>query len=339
MTKLLQRILPFLIIAVLLATVPVLRPGMLEDLLVPKDTADNPGGIGVTSSWEPLHAQGHDFWVTITPGNAFGFVDSNTPSISGEEKTDSVYVRFSEPDSLGRTGPVTACLDTSLFPETERESLPEYEPAAWHSDTYPFIEGEYLYNRCHLIAWQLSGSNDPRGLITGTRWLNAVSMAPFERMLSQYLYANEKTGARILYRVTPVYVDNELLCRGLLLEAASVPGSDGADPSSADPSSTGPISAGPEEPLRLCVFCPNIQPGVWIDYTAGANAPDGTITAETPPESTDAPLVLNLRTRKYHLKDCEKTASIYRRNLLPYYGTAQELLDAGFIPCSFCIGK
>lgn len=175
-------------------------------------------------------------------------VNGNIPYFQGDELAAGSVVEYSELDELGRCGPALALVSREGMPTGEREGIGQYKPSGWHTVRYDdLIDGKYLYNRCHLIGWQLTGENaEPRILITGTRYLNIKGMLPFENKVANYV---ERTGDSVLYRVSPVFQDDELVARGVLMEAQSV--GDGG------------------EGLRFCVYVYNVQPGVDIDYLTG----------------------------------------------------------------------
>ena len=182
-------------------------------------------------------------------GEAYTFINDNIPFFSDGEMEAEPYESFSELDELGRCGPAMAMLHESLMPSTERGDISEIKPTGWRQNFYDFVEGEAIYNRSHLIGYQLTGQNaNPQNLITGTRAMNADAMRPFEEDLAWYL---RRTGDKVLYRVTPVFYDDELLARGVLMEARSAGSGD--------------------EGMEFCIYCYNVQPGVVIDYETGKN--------------------------------------------------------------------
>lgn len=159
------------------------------------------------------------------------------------------FESYSELDELGRCGVAAACLGPETMPgdNEERGSIGMVKPSGWHTVTYDSVDGRYLYNRCHLIGWQLSGENaNERNLVTGTRWMNTESMLSVENEVADYI---RKTGNHVLYRATPVFNEAELVCRGVLIEALSL--EDGGDG------------------ISLSVWCSNEQPGIAIDYATG----------------------------------------------------------------------
>ena len=171
----------------------------------------------------------------------------NIPYFTESELSQDSSESFSPLDSLGRCGPAAATLGEDLMPTEPRGSIGMVKPSGWHTVKYDGIDGNYLYNRCHLIAYELSGENaNPQNLITGTRYMNVEGMLPYENETAGFI---RSTGMHVQYRVTPVFEGDDLVARGVLIEAESV--EDGG--------------AG----LRFCVYCYNVQPGVTIDYSDG----------------------------------------------------------------------
>ena len=166
---------------------------------------------------------------------------------------EGCFKKFSKLDSLGRTRKALACVGPESLGQGKRGDISRIHPAGWHQQRYGFIPGESLYNRCHLIAWSLCGENANRkNLLTGTRYLNETGMLPFEEQILDYI---RDTGNHVLYRVTPMYNEEELVCRGVRLEAQSVE----------------------DHGKTLCfhVYCYNLQPHVQIDYATGRNQASG----------------------------------------------------------------
>lgn len=166
---------------------------------------------------------------------------------------EGCFKKFSKLDSLGRTRKALACVGPESLGQGKRGDISRIHPAGWHQQRYDFIPGQSLYNRCHLIAWSLCGENANRkNLLTGTRYLNETGMLPFEEQILGYI---RDTGNHVLYRVTPMYNEEELVCRGVRLEAQSVE----------------------DHGKALCfhVYCYNLQPHVQIDYTTGRNQASG----------------------------------------------------------------
>ena len=177
-------------------------------------------------------------------------VNGGVPAFAEDDLKTEYFQKFSDVDSKGRCGAALACVDKQHMPEGEREEIDTIKPSGWKGGKYDFIDnGGFLYNRCHMIGWQLTGENaEARNLITGTRYFNVEGMLPYENQVAHYV---RKTGNHVLYRVTPIFVGEELLCRGVQLEAESVEDKG--------------------EGLMFNVFCYNVQPGVEIDYLTGEN--------------------------------------------------------------------
>lgn len=182
-------------------------------------------------------------------GEPYVFINDNIPNFDLSEMTTVSFENYSELDFLGRCGVAYANLSLDTMPTEERGKIGMVKPSGWQISKYDFIDGKYLYNRCHLIGYQLSGENaNELNLITGTRYLNVQGMLPFENQVAKYI---KKTGNHVLYRVTPVFYDYNLLCDGVEIEAYSVE-DDG-------------------DGICFNVFCYNVQPGVIIDYATGEN--------------------------------------------------------------------
>jgi len=185
----------------------------------------------------------------VYDGAPFAAVNENVPSFTQEELTTESFASYSPLDLLGRCTVVQACLGRDLMPTEPRGDISMIHPTGWEQNFYEFVDGEAVYNRCHLIGFQLTGENaNERNLLTGTRYMNTEGMLPFENLVADYI---RETGNHVLYRVTPVFEGTELLARGVQMEALSV--EDGGD--------------------GVCfnVYCFNVQPGVDIDYATGEN--------------------------------------------------------------------
>ena len=247
-------------------------------------------------------------------GEVYVVLDDNEPGFTAEDATTIAFESYSPLDELDRCGVAYACLGLETLPTEERGDIHEIHPTGWHRDTYDFIEGELLYNRSHLIAFQLSGENaNERNLITGTRFFNAEGMLPFEEMVGDYI---RQTGNHVLYRVTPVFVGEELVARGAQMEALSM--EDGG--------------AG----VRFNVYIYNVQPGVEIDYLTG----DNWLASETGDDAGDAApaqnYVLNVNSRRFHEPDCPSVADISPENRDEVYMSRDELVEMGYEPCGAC---
>ena len=245
-------------------------------------------------------------------GEPYVVVNDNQPLFGEDDYTADAYEAYSSLDWLGRCGPAYACLGVELMPDEERESLSSVTPTGWINVEY---DGEYLYNRCHLIGFQLTGENaNERNLITGTRYMNVEGMLPFENLVADYLRETEN---HVLYRVTPVFEGGNLVASGVRMEAASV--EDGG------------------EDLCFHVYVYNVQPGVVIDYATGESWQED---APAPTTDTAAPVegryVLNTNSMRFHLPDCSGVESMKPENRLDYTGSREALLDEGYVPCGQC---
>lgn len=257
-------------------------------------------------------------------GEAHTVINGNIPFFTKEEQTDQTYESYSDLDEMGRPGIATACLGTDTMPaENEcREAIGMIKPAGWHTIKYPGIISDlYLYNRCHLIGWQLSGENaNERNLITGTRYLNVTGMLPFENQIADYIRSTEN---HVMYRVTPVYTGDNLLCDGLLLEALSVE----------------------DNGLSFCVYCYNVQPGIVIDYATGDSWLDNETSDETLELETEdmtghsgqTAYILNTNSMKIHTPDCPFAAKIADHNKKEHNGEMSTLLSNGYTACGQCL--
>lgn len=185
--------------------------------------------------------------VPVYGGAPYVELDKNQPSFTAEELTEVSFEEYSPLDYLGRCGAAYASIGQDLMPTEKRGDISQVKPSGWVQAQYDFVDGKSLYNRCHLIGFQLSGENaNECNLITGTRYMNVEGMLPFENLVADYV---KETGYHVLYRVTPVFAGTELVARGVQMEALSV--EDGGD--------------------GVCfnVFVYNVQPGVEIDYATG----------------------------------------------------------------------
>ncbi len=180
-------------------------------------------------------------------GEPYVIIHDNEPEFLDSDMTETGYEFYSDLDYLGRCGYAMACIGTEMMPTEERGSIGQVKPSGWQTIKYDFVDGKYLYNRCHLIGYQLTGENaNERNLITGTRYLNVEGMLPFENMVADYI---KETGNHVLYRVTPVFDGDCLVARGVQMEAKSVEDNG--------------------EGICFNIYAYNNQPGVSIDYTTG----------------------------------------------------------------------
>lgn len=275
-------------------------------------------------------------------GTPYTEVNGNQPYFTEEELTTQSFETYSELDSLGRCGVAYANVGQDLMPTEPRGEIGAVKPSGWHLVKYDNVDGKYLYNRCHLIAYMLAAENaNPQNLITGTRYLNVQGMLPFETKVCDYV---KNTGNHVLYRVTPIFDGDNLLADGVLMEAYSVE------------------DAG--EGICFCVFAYNVQPGIGIDYATGDNwaessgtyqstaapaavetpapQPETDTTVQTSPESS-APqesqgitYVLNTNTMKFHYPTCSSVDDMKEKNKQIYTGSRDEVINMGYVPCKRC---
>ena len=179
-------------------------------------------------------------------------INDNIPFFTKEDITDKSYESYGELDGLGRCTVAIACIGIDIMPTEDRGSIGSVKPSGWQTVKYDFVDGKYLYNRCHLIGYQLTGENaNKQNLITGTRYLNIEGMLPFENMIGDYI---EETENHVMYRVTPIFDGDNLVASGVLMEAYSVEDNG--------------------EGISFNVYAYNCQPGVIIDYATGDSHPE-----------------------------------------------------------------
>ncbi len=260
-------------------------------------------------------------------GNPYVTLNGGQPLFTKDEIVTSSYEFYSPLDSYGRCGVVRACIGKDIMPTEDRESISSVDPSGWINNKYDsdLVSGGYIYNRSHLIGFQLTGENaNERNLITGTRYFNVEGMLPFENMVADYL--KEEPNNHVMYRVTPIYDGNNLVARGVQMEAYSVE----------------------DEGDGICfnVYIYNVQPGIAIDYATGNNWLD----TENPPVVTDkvtesvvtdqegntVTFVLNTNTKKFHKPTCSAAEDINVVNREDYAGTRDALIADGYEACGRC---
>lgn len=233
------------------------NPTASTELDPKSDTTATDGVLSGDNEQNGAHSDdiGAEFDFSALPpysGEPYISVCGGDPDFSEDEITSVSYEYYSELDALGRCGVCIASVGQDIMPTEKRGSIGQVKPTGWHTVKYDFVDGKYLYNRCHLIGFQLTGENaNKRNLITGTRYLNVEGMLPFENMVADYV---KETENHVMYRVTPIFVGDELLARGVHIEAESV--EDGGDG------------------IMFNVFCYNVQPGVVLDYATGEGTAD-----------------------------------------------------------------
>lgn len=255
-------------------------------------------------------------------GDPYVEVEDSEPDFTEEELTEEPYESYSELDGLGRCQEAQACVGKETMPEGERESISEVRPTGWQSVEYEEVDGGYLYNRCHLIGYQLTAENaNEKNLITGTRYMNTEGMLPFEDEVADYV---KETGNHVVYRVTPVFEGENLVASGVWMEAESVEDNG--------------------QGVSFNVYVYNVQPGIEIDYAQGDSweAADGgqsrSGSEDSQPEDAgeENAYILNKNTRRFHKPDCSSVEDIKEENKGEFRGDRQELLDDGYKPCGRC---
>ena len=243
-------------------------------------------------------------------GRPYVVLNDNVPNFTEKDLTTSAYEYYSELDALNRCGYTMACIGTELMPTEERGSIGQVKPSGWQTVKYEHVDGKYLYNRCHLIGFQLTGENaNERNLITGTRYLNVEGMLPFENMVADYI---KETDNHVIYRVTPDFRDEEMVARGVYMEALSVEDNG--------------------EGICFYIYAYNNQPGVQIDYATG----DSCLINAQMPEETQVSYILNTNSKKFHDAQCGNGQDTKEENKQTFSGKRQELIDAGYTPAGCC---
>ena len=254
-------------------------------------------------------------------GKAYVAVNNNEPFFTDSDMTTTAFENYSDLDSLGRCGVAYANICKDIMPTEERGKIGMIKPSGWHTVKYDVIKDRYLYNRCHLIGYQLAGENaNPKNLITGTRYLNVDGMLPFENLVADYV---NNTGNHVLYRVTPMFSGSNLVANGVLIEAKSVEDNGGG--------------------ILFNVYCYNVQPGVGINYENGDSWLDGTTGSASSGSDTSAVensaadssnsetmVHITATGKKYHRAGC-RTLKKSDTEV-----TLDEAKSMGLSPCGIC---
>ena len=220
-----------------------------SNISTPSDTNDNTNQT--QSGSKPVSLDS----IPAYSGKAYVYINNGNPGFSDSDLKTKSYEYYSPRDRLGRCGVVHACIGRDIMPTEDRGSIGMVKPTGWHTVKYDYVDGKYLYNRCHLIGFQLTGENaNEENLITGTRYMNVTGMLPFENMVADYV---KETGNHVMYRVTPLFKGNNLLAHGVQMEAYSVE-DDG-------------------DGICFNVFVYNVQPQITIDYATGESSYNGTV--------------------------------------------------------------
>ncbi len=240
-------------------------------------------------------------------------INDNQPDFNKSDYSTVSSETYGELDSLGRCTAAFACIGTDLMPTEERGSIGKVKPTGWQTVKYKNVDGNYLYNRCHLIGYQLTAENaNIKNLITGTRYLNVEGMLPFEDAVADYI---KETDNHVLYRVTPRFNKNELVARGVQIEAESV-----------EDNGKG---------ISFNVYCYNNQPGITIDYSTGKSKAQKT-TDNFDDGSETGTYMVNTKTKKFHRTDCSSVSKIKDENKKKYTGKRSNLINNNYEPCGQC---
>lgn len=248
-------------------------------------------------------------------GDAYVLLNDGVPKFTEEDYTVESYEYYTPLDALGRCGVTMACVGIDIMPTEERGSIGSVKPTGWHTVKYDIVDGKYLYNRCHLIGYQLTGENaNKSNLITGTRYLNMEGMLPFENMIAGYV---KETGNHVIYRVTPVYDGVNRLAHGVIMEAYSVE----------------------DEGEGICfnVFAYNVQPGITINYATGESYLSGATPENSGGETeSEETYIINTSTKKYHKPTCHYVSSMNESNKEEFTGEKEQLEADGYSACGVC---
>ncbi len=243
----------------------------------------------------------------------FVAIRGNIPDFDEELLTTDSFESYSELDEKGRCGVAVAAVGIDIMPTEERGSIGQVKPSGWHTVKYDIVDGKYLYNRCHLIGYQLTGENaNVNNLITGTRFMNVDGMLPFENMVADYV---AETDNHVLYRVTPVFDEECLVARGVQIEAKSVEDNG--------------------EGILFNVYVYNNQPGISINYYTGESVLGDGIRFDKPEDKTVS-YVLNIKTKKFHLTDCRYAVNLSEENKAVSSAPRDNIIADGYSPCGSC---
>lgn len=246
-------------------------------------------------------------------GDPYAIINNNQPEFTEDDYTDESYEYYAPLDKLERCTLAMACVGYDLMPTDDRGSISSVTPSGWVQAQYDVVDGKNLYNRCHLIGFQLTGENaNEKNLITGTRYMNVEGMLPFENMIADYV---KETRNHVLYRVTPVYDGVNLVARGVQLEALSMEDRG--------------------EGICFNVYVYNNQPGVVIDYATGESHLDDVVDEKDPP-AAEGSYILNTGSMKFHVDTCYQAEDISEKNKDTFVGARQDLIDQGYTPAGCC---
>lgn len=262
-------------------------------------------------------------------GTLWAEVHGNSPYFSEGARDSDVFESYSDLDDLGRCGQAYANICETLMPTEERGQIGQVKPSGWHTVKYPeLISDLYLYNRCHLIGFQLAGENaNEKNLVTGTRYLNIEGMLPFENEIADHVH---ETKHHVLYRVTPIFLGDDLVCRGVEMEAMCIEDN------------------GKTNGSGVCfhVFAYNVQPGIGIDYATGESWVEESGKGSGETDTADSQgneegiekqeYAININTGKFHLPDCASVQKANPENIKYWTCTRNDLTEDGYSPCGAC---
>ncbi len=322
---------------------------ILFSVIVCLTGCDSPGQNLQNSLSQRTEVNGYD-------QEPYEIIHNNEPEFTEKEKKSTkAFENYASLDSLGRCGVAFANICEEIMPTEKRGSIGKIKPSGWHTVKYDTVDGKYLYNRCHLIGYQLAGENaNEKNLITGTRYLNMEGMLPFENEVADYV---QDTGNHVLYRVTPQYEGDNLVAEGVQMEGYSVE----------------------DEGEGICfnIFAYNVQPGINIDYKTGESVQEensaqraieekedeeykenpsqetdyekssgykqsqkedskGKSVTETGTESAKKDYVLNMNTKKIHDPSCSSVQEILPKNRKKVKEDRNKLIEEGYEPCQRC---
>ena len=290
----------------------------------------NPEGVQKLPDPEPAEEQHTEIsvpeedQVSVPPyqGSPSVEINDNVPVFNDIGQTTKAFESYSDLDDLGRCGVAYACIGEDLMPTEERGQIGDIHPSGWQTVKYDGIDGNYLYNRCHLIAYSLTAENaNEKNLITGTRYMNKEGMNPYEILVTDYI---RNTGNHVLYRVTPIFEGDNLLASGVEMEAQSVE----------------------DDEISFHVYCYNVQPGININYATGESsrsddAGDVSESETVPLQDTlvfpeDTTYILNTNTHRFHYINCDSVRKMNEKNRKATNETRDRLIEEGYSPCGNC---
>ena len=289
-----------------------------------EDYQQNAGGTGTTGDGSAGTGNAQQqtagdvlYGIPVYTGSPYVELNGNIPEFTDAEKNTNVFETYSELDSLGRCRTAYANVCQEIMPAEKRGSIGSVKPTGWHTVNYhELIDGNYLYNRCHLIAYELAGENaNEKNLITGTRYLNITGMLPFENKVAAFV---KTTGYHVLYRVTPVFDGNNLVASGVQMEAWSVE----------------------DNGQGICfnIYAYNVQPGIYIDYATGdSHVADGEQGTDIKvKDEGQQEYILNTNNMKFHTPDCSSVSKMSDKNKQTFTGTREQVIEMGYEACGVC---